>query len=156
MKSQLKLIQILRGVAASLVVIHHILAELFKSWSLQNINIGFGRSGVDLFFVISGFVILYSLVCFEDKKPFNNKNKIFNMLLKIGVSSYSLYLVHPFLIQAVFLIFPIEILEYNIFTTILVITISCLISGVITFNLIESNLTIVTKKLLNTIRYVKS
>jgi len=60
MKSQLKLIQILRGVAASLVVIHHILAELFKSWSLQNINIGFGRSGVDLFFVISGFVILYS------------------------------------------------------------------------------------------------
>ena len=336
MKSQLLLIQILRGVAASLVVIHHILAELFTSYSLYNINIGFGRSGVDLFFVISGFVILYSqkknktkpvvflikrffrvaplyyfftilaiiifvsfndyeetishliksllfipsenskgiiapiyglgwtlnyefyfylifavgllfkrnmslivylilisilifsniffidfysnlictefifgmiccelymkgyivkkpfllflfglilfliplflefnlnyrffyhgipsaiilysLVCFDYKKKFNNKNKIFNMLLKIGVSSYSLYLVHPFLIQAVFLIFPIEILEYNIFTTILVITISCILLGVITFNLIESNLTIVTKKLLNTIKYVK-
>jgi peptidoglycan/LPS O-acetylase OafA/YrhL len=55
----------------------------------------------------------------------------------------------------VYLIFPIEILEYNIFTTILVITISCILLGVITFNLIESNLTIVTKKLLNTIKYVK-
>lgn len=35
MKSQLKLIQILRGIAASVVVIHHTLAELFESWSLQ-------------------------------------------------------------------------------------------------------------------------
>jgi exopolysaccharide production protein ExoZ len=55
-------IQMLRGIAAILVVLHHSLEESFGS------NVGprspdwlttFGASGVDIFFVISGFIMLY-------------------------------------------------------------------------------------------------
>jgi peptidoglycan/LPS O-acetylase OafA/YrhL len=52
-------IQILRGVAALLVVVYHILPPLNAVF--HNIpHLHFGAFGVDIFFVISGFVMYYS------------------------------------------------------------------------------------------------
>ena len=56
-------IQMLRGIAASLVVFHHSLEESLASavpptspdWLTT-----FGASGVDIFFVISGFIMVYT------------------------------------------------------------------------------------------------
>ena len=48
-------IQYLRGIASIMVVFHH-------AWYLiePEISIGFGATGVDIFFVISGFIMAYS------------------------------------------------------------------------------------------------
>ena len=52
-------IQILRGIAATLVVLHHSLEESLavSPHILPNWAISFGASGGDIFFVISGFII---------------------------------------------------------------------------------------------------
>ena len=56
-------IQVLRGVAAMLVVFSHTVAQLFRfhpdSVLMGNL-VTMGTSGVDIFFVISGFVIFYT------------------------------------------------------------------------------------------------
>ena len=56
-------IQVLRGVAAMLVVFSHTVAQLFRfqpdSVLMGNL-VTMGSSGVDIFFVISGFVIFYT------------------------------------------------------------------------------------------------
>ncbi|MBK9439999.1 MAG: acyltransferase family protein [Comamonadaceae bacterium] len=49
-------IQYLRGVAALLVVLHHAREQLPGLGSL--VQWTFGTSGVDLFFVISGFIMM--------------------------------------------------------------------------------------------------
>lgn len=57
----------LRGIAAMAVVVYHFTAnfdEIFRAqgpWEAPLINFGSGRYGVQLFFVISGFVILWSI-----------------------------------------------------------------------------------------------
>ncbi len=56
-------IQVLRGVAAFAVVLHHVLEEsqvLYSPSSSRDAVIRMGASGVDIFFVISGFIMLYS------------------------------------------------------------------------------------------------
>ena len=56
-------IQMLRGVAASLVVLHHCLEELLASTvppTSPDWLTTFGASGVDIFFVISGFIMLHT------------------------------------------------------------------------------------------------
>lgn len=65
---QLDAVQILRAVAASIVVFHHFcLAFLLyggESAIARYRNFAWvGASGVDIFFCISGFVIIYSLLC---------------------------------------------------------------------------------------------
>lgn len=59
---RLEQIQILRGVAASLVFIFHlvVIADLYTPAALRH-WVEFGQIGVDLFFVISGFVMSYSV-----------------------------------------------------------------------------------------------
>lgn len=53
-------IQYLRGVAALLVVFHHASGYLSKySEGLVKLDVEIGGSGVDLFFIISGFVIFF-------------------------------------------------------------------------------------------------
>lgn len=54
-------IQILRAFAAIYVVIYHTALKLEQSWPIAK----YGASGVDLFFVISGFIITFSFL----KKP---------------------------------------------------------------------------------------
>jgi exopolysaccharide production protein ExoZ len=56
-------IQILRGIAASLVVLHHTLEESGASTAPPTSPdwlTTFGASGVDIFFVISGFIMLHT------------------------------------------------------------------------------------------------
>lgn len=56
-------IQLLRGLAATAVVVSHVQWDLGKHLSLPvalPAQLGLGNAGVDLFFVISGFVMVYS------------------------------------------------------------------------------------------------
>ena len=56
-------VQILRGVAALAVLLHHVLEEsaiFFQPQTLPEPLVIAGASGVDLFFVISGFIMLYT------------------------------------------------------------------------------------------------
>jgi exopolysaccharide production protein ExoZ len=55
-------VQILRGLAALLVVVHHVMEEsrALPGGTLHDGLIMFGASGVDLFFVISGLIMLYA------------------------------------------------------------------------------------------------
>lgn len=63
-KNTLQLIQLLRGVASLLVVFFHVssnYADSFNRHFLGNI-FAFGGSGVDIFFVLSGFIITYTSI----------------------------------------------------------------------------------------------
>lgn len=56
-------IHYIRGIAALLVVLFHFRADLNKVYSQQDLGdllFGSGMSGVDLFFIISGFIIVLS------------------------------------------------------------------------------------------------
>jgi exopolysaccharide production protein ExoZ len=57
---QLNTIQGLRAVAAAAVVLHHDLAVLIQKAGYAMEFSVLGASGVDLFFVISGFVMIYT------------------------------------------------------------------------------------------------
>ena len=54
-------IQYMRGAAALFVVVYHLAPQAMSSASLTRITTL--RSGVDMFFVVSGFVIVYSTDC---------------------------------------------------------------------------------------------
>ena len=55
----LELIQVFRGAAATMVVLYHVGSiNHFYSPFLGNV-FGFGHSGVDFFFILSGFIMLY-------------------------------------------------------------------------------------------------
>jgi len=63
-QKNLQLIQMLRGVASILVVLYHITVNCFEITG-QTFLFGifnFGGSGVDIFFVLSGFIIAYANV----------------------------------------------------------------------------------------------
>jgi exopolysaccharide production protein ExoZ len=62
---KLPAVQVLRGIAAAIVVFHHaggvIPAEAAqRSWILRNHVTLIGAAGVDIFFVISGFIMFYT------------------------------------------------------------------------------------------------
>lgn len=62
-KGRLDSIQVLRGVAAMLVVLFHFRHYLNDVYPLKDLGdrlFLFGEAGVDIFFVISGFIIVYS------------------------------------------------------------------------------------------------
>lgn len=62
-KGRLDSIQVLRGVAAILVVLFHFRHYLNDVYPLKDLGdrlFLFGEAGVDIFFVISGFIIVYS------------------------------------------------------------------------------------------------
>lgn len=88
-KKKLYLIQVFRGFAALLVVLAH--GSLIFH---ENLNRGFlfdifyisGGSGVDFFFVLSGFIIFY-----VHRKDIGNPTKLRNFLLKRFMRIYPIY-----------------------------------------------------------------
>jgi len=54
-------IEISRGLAASAVVLYHVARHLNQAYSMPTLAsvFQFGHAGVDVFFVISGFIIVY-------------------------------------------------------------------------------------------------
>ncbi|WP_196597758.1 acyltransferase family protein [Aliivibrio fischeri] len=86
-------IQILRGIAAWLVVFHHY-NQAFFSWDMSNSFLGewfgvfshhYGKLGVDIFFVISGFIIYLSV-----EKNNNVKKFVLNRISRV-VPTYWFY-----------------------------------------------------------------
>ncbi|EPC6795507.1 acyltransferase family protein, partial [Escherichia coli H30] len=60
-KNELKSIQILRGLAALMVVLYHFRTVLnYDNVRMGDYLFGKGFIGVDLFFVISGFIMAYT------------------------------------------------------------------------------------------------
>jgi peptidoglycan/LPS O-acetylase OafA/YrhL len=84
----LDVLQIFRGIAAIMVVIHHSIGSLTYYDHLDNpflIFIGkLGKYGVDFFFVLSGFIISYSSY-YKLKQPNAFKNYVVNRVLRIYV-----------------------------------------------------------------------
>jgi exopolysaccharide production protein ExoZ len=82
-------IQILRGIAATLVVFHHSLEESLavSPHLLPNGVIGFGASGVDIFFVISGFII-YSVTYGQESRT---QQSTLGFLIKRFIRIFPLY-----------------------------------------------------------------
>ncbi|WP_353137278.1 acyltransferase [Pseudopedobacter sp.] len=107
MKKQLDIIQVYRGIAALMVVVHHVVPSLgyFQNFHYSWIDFfaSLGKYGVDFFFILSGFVINYS----NAYKTENNvakfvKNRIIRIYvpyLPVGVGLYFLYLLLPSLSQ---------------------------------------------------------
>jgi peptidoglycan/LPS O-acetylase OafA/YrhL len=88
-KSQyLDVLQIFRGIAAIMVVVHHSVGSLKYYHRLDNsfINIvgALGKYGVDFFFVLSGFIISYSSY-FKVKQSNAFKNYVINRVLRIYI-----------------------------------------------------------------------
>ncbi len=87
---QLDSLQILRALAALAVVVYHLGDSLIKDFGLTDTNpFAIGAYGVDLFFVISGFVICYASINTHSPLAFMKK-RIFRIvplyyLLTIGV-----------------------------------------------------------------------
>lgn len=89
-KSEIKSIQYLRGIAALSVVLFHFLWILNESNQLNIPHLGSilfsnGRAGVDLFFIISGFVMALS-----SEKNLGRKNNILSFILKRTLRIYPL------------------------------------------------------------------
>lgn len=86
-------IQALRGVAALLVVMHHALPH-FKAMNLSNPIfefIGkFGYMGVDIFFVISGFVMAKTTINVK-QNPSSSMNFISKRFLRIYLGFWSIF-----------------------------------------------------------------
>ncbi|MEG1210198.1 MAG: acyltransferase [Leclercia sp.] len=99
-------IQMLRGVAALLVVMFHIRGTLNGVYAQSNLgDLLFlnGPAGVDLFFVISGFII-----CLSSKK--DEENKVAKFALRRAFRIYPLFFVS--LVAYQLLVYP----EFNIYS----------------------------------------
>jgi len=101
----LDVLQILRGIAALMVVIHHTVGSLNYYHTVNNNFLNalgkFGKFGVDFFFILSGFIISYATY-YKYKSPNDLQNYIKNRLIRvyipylpIGIAMYILYTYFP-------------------------------------------------------------
>ena len=73
MNNKLVLLQILRGLSAWMVVYYHYMQIFYGFQSNSNLGMffsDFGMLGVDIFFVLSGFIMARSLTLFR-RHPFD-------------------------------------------------------------------------------------
>lgn len=88
MKIKLNLIQMLRGIMAIIVVLHHITASsafyLNQNWLKGIFSIGW--VGVDFFFVLSGFIMVYA-----HKEDYINRTNIATFFKKRFLRIYPIY-----------------------------------------------------------------
>jgi len=104
-------IQALRGVAVISVVFFHIFSLELKYGGINTILpsfFQFGMFGVDLFFVISGFVI-YSISRGKFKSPANSLRFIYHRIARI----YPVYWIYTLLVLSVFIIKPSLVNSYQ-------------------------------------------
>jgi len=96
-------LQVLRGIAAILVVLYHLekFSKVVFYESFFNSIFSFGYSGVDIFFVLSGFIIF-----FVNKNAFGNKGKVITYLVKRFTRIYPIYWIVCFFVIPAFFIFP--------------------------------------------------
>ncbi|WP_269686374.1 acyltransferase family protein [Flavobacterium lacustre] len=84
----LDILQIFRGLAAAMVVLHHSIGSLKYyhkiDYSTLNYVGSIGKYGVDFFFVLSGFIITYSAY-YKYNEPNSFSNYIKNRLIRIYV-----------------------------------------------------------------------
>lgn len=100
-KERLDSVQILRFIAATSVVLLHLSAPLNQKFDSPLLDFPNGRAGVDIFFVISGFIIAYTAAGTRDAVEFM-KRRIFRVvpiywLLTLGV--FSIALIAPALLK---------------------------------------------------------
>jgi exopolysaccharide production protein ExoZ len=86
--SKLEVIQICRGLAALVVVMHHITASanFYSGTNIFNGLFNVGWNGVDFFFVLSGFIITHA-----HYKDLGNKEKLGNYVIKRLTRIYPTY-----------------------------------------------------------------
>ena len=79
-------IQILRGLAAAMVVCHHYLAsQVERGAAVSHWWLEFGGSGVDIFFVISGFIMMITQSDASGKKrEYSARNFLTRRLMRIA------------------------------------------------------------------------
>jgi len=104
-------IQLLRAVAAVMVVVFHVLNKAQNTGVIVTHPFMSGAAGVDLFFMISGFIMVYI--------THNKKVSIKDFLLKRVVRIIPLYWIMTTVAAIVFLLFPSMINSQNGVTTIL-------------------------------------
>jgi peptidoglycan/LPS O-acetylase OafA/YrhL len=94
-------IQILRAVAAVLVVIYHV-TEKAKTQNIGNFFFDIGAAGVDLFFIISGFIMMMVSTREKSTISFINKRamRILPLYYIFTTMALTLYLVAPWAINS--------------------------------------------------------
>jgi len=100
---KLNLLQVYRGIAALLVVMVHITIK-----SVENLNqvsflnlFGAGGSGVDYFFVLSGFIMVY-----VHRSAIGKKDQLKSFLVKRAVRIYPIYWIITLTVWCLFLVIP--------------------------------------------------
>ncbi len=86
MKLKLQLLQVLRGVAASIVVLYHLCATTQTYFKDNFLNIHWGWVGVDLFFILSGFIITF--IHFDDIR---NRGSVTSFIKKRVIRIFPIY-----------------------------------------------------------------
>lgn len=104
-KKYLIILQVFRGIAALMVVIHHSVPAFgfYYHWSspFADYIAGIGKLGVDFFFVLSGFIISYSASGKASSPGYlktyltNRFIRIYLPYLPIGIAMYMLYACFP-------------------------------------------------------------
>jgi exopolysaccharide production protein ExoZ len=101
----LDILQIFRGIAALMVVVHHSVGSLKYYHEIDNNVLNYfgklGKLGVDFFFILSGFIISYATY-YKYHYPNSFKNYLKNRVIKvyvpylpIGILMYLLYAFLP-------------------------------------------------------------
>ena len=95
----IKSIQYLRGIAALIVVLHHATGALLVHFSLnQNDYFSWGAAGVDLFFIISGFIMVHITY----NKEVSVKEFFFKRIIRI----YPIFWFYASIALVIFLLSP--------------------------------------------------